>query len=87
MFLVDENQLTLREQYLLNEIKEFYKDDMVTTILIPLLSQTAVISLRALDWLVTNYGKKHNILCKSNIYDGKLINIFHSYKLALGHYK
>ena len=87
MFIVEEETLTLREQFLLRELKEFYTDEKIENILIPLLSQSASISLRALDWLVTNHSKKLNILCKSKVHADKLINIFHSYKLALGHYK
>lgn len=87
MFDIIEEELTLRERYLLKELKEFYTTEKLETILIPLLSQNASISLRALDWLVTNHSKKLNILCKSKVNNDKLINIFHSYKLALGHYK
>lgn len=86
-FNVDVETLSLREKHLLKELKEFYTEENVKEILVPLLSQKGSISLRALDWLVTNYSKKLNILCKSKVNNGKLINIFHSYKLALGHYK
>ena len=47
MFVVEEETLTLREQFLLKELKEFYTEEKVETILIPLLSQSASISLRA----------------------------------------
>jgi hypothetical protein len=87
MFQIDETSLSLREKYLFKELNEFYTQQKIGDILIPLLSQNAIISLRALDWLVTNHSKKYNILCKSSINNGRLINIFHSYKLALGHYK
>ena len=87
MFVYDDSVLSLREKYLINEIKEFYTLDIVKNTLIPLLTQKAEISLRALDWLVTNYGKKYNVLCRSSLNNDKLINVFHSYKLALAHYK
>ena len=87
MFQVEEETFTLREKCLFDDLKEFYTEERVSSILIPLLSQNASISLRALDWLVTNHSKKFNILCKSRVNEDKLINIFHSYKLALGHYK
>lgn len=86
-FRVSEDKLSLRERFLLKELKEFYDIGNIKNILIPLLTQKGQISLRALDWLVTNYSKKLNILCKSKVNNGKLINIFHSYKLALQHYK
>ena len=87
MFNIEEDLLTLREKYLLKELKEFYTKEKLFEILVPLLSQNSKISLRAIDWLVTNHSKKKNILCKSKLNEEKLINIFHSYKLALGHYK
>lgn len=50
-----------------------------------MLCQTNVISLRALDYLVTNYAKKYNVVCRRT--DGVLFNIYHSYKVALAHYR
>jgi hypothetical protein len=48
-------------------------------------TQESTISLRALDWLVTNYSKKNNIVCKTK--NGALFNIYHGYKTALSHFR
>ena len=52
-----------------------------------LLEQRAPISLRGIDWIVTNYSKKYNIICMSKLEAGAMINIFNSYKRALNFYK
>ena len=60
-------------------------ENVIETHLIPLVTQESVISLRALDWLVTNYSKKNNIVCKTK--SGALYNIYHGYKTALSHFR
>ena len=80
-------KFTSREVYLLNEIQKFFTEEKISDILVPLLNQKAPISLRGIDWLITNYSKKYNILCSSHINGGQMINIFHSYKRALAFYK
>ena len=77
--------LSPRQISILKSLEPFFTNEIITTILIPLICQTSNISLRALDWLVTNYSKKYNIICKTK--DGKLFNIYHGYKLALSHYR
>lgn len=61
------------------------EDTIIENHLIPLITQESIISLRALDWLVTNYAKKNNIVCKTK--NGQLFNIFHGYKTALSHFR
>lgn len=39
----------------------YYVDNIVETILIPLITQKHVVSLRSLDWLATNYSKKYMV--------------------------
>ena len=58
---------------------------LIEEYLIPLITQKSKISLRALDWLVTNYSKKYNIVCKTN--NGNIFNIYHGYKVALSHFR
>lgn len=60
-------------------------ENIIETHLIPLVTQESVISLRALDWLVTNYSKKNNIVCRTK--NGTLFNIYHGYKTALSHFR
>jgi hypothetical protein len=77
--------LPIRQQSVLRRLYDFYSAEMLSSILIPLIDQEGVISLRALDWLVTNYAKKNNIVCTTR--RGDLFNIFHGYKVALAHWR
>jgi hypothetical protein len=49
-----------KETLLLNSLKKFYSNKYNLDILIPIIKQESNISLRILDWLVTNYSKKYN---------------------------
>ena len=60
-------------------------EDIIDQHLIPLITQESMISLRALDWLVTNYSKKFNIVKKKK--NGSIFNIYHGYKTALSHFR
>lgn len=77
--------LTQRQLSILRRIMPFYTDVIISEVLIPLINQESGISLRALDWLVTNYSKKHNIVCRTK--QGSLFNIYHGYKVALSHFR
>lgn len=77
--------LNQRQRSILIRIEAFFTPQIVRDILIPLVNQECGISLRALDWLVTNYSKKHNIVCKGR--GGALFNIYHGYKVALSHFR
>jgi len=45
---------------LMTSLSKFYADDKNIDILIPIVQGCSKISLRVLDWFVTNYCKKHN---------------------------
>lgn len=74
-----------RQRSIVERISPFFTSENIKGILVPLVRQESGISLRALDWLVTNYAKKHNIVCKTE--SGALFNIYHGYKIALYHFK
>lgn len=69
----------------MQRIELFFTPTTVRELLEPLVNQASGISLRALDWLVTNYSKKHNIVCKTR--SNGLFNIYHGYKIALAHFR
>jgi hypothetical protein len=50
-------------------------------IIIPLLTSKSPISIRVLDWFVTNYSKKHNVVYPINN-NGviEIFNVFLQYK-------
>ena len=74
-----------RQITIMNRIYPTLDDDLIKLHLIPLITQQSEISLRALDWLVTNFSKKNNIVCKTE--KGTLFNIYHGYKVALTHFR
>tara|TARA_B100000482_G_C12612805_1_gene299817 strand:- start:3200 stop:3805 length:606 start_codon:yes stop_codon:yes gene_type:complete len=81
-FLINASQ---RQITIMNRIQPTLTDNIICKHLIPLITQQSDISLRALDWLVTNYSKKNNIVCQTK--NGSLFNIYHGYKVALSHFR
>lgn len=53
-------QILGKQELLLQSLYKFYNEENMSKI-IPILNQDSNVSLRILDWLVTNYAKKHNI--------------------------
>jgi hypothetical protein len=47
---------------LMSSLSKFYLDEKNINILIPIVNGVSKISLRVLDWFVTNFCKKHNIV-------------------------
>ena len=73
--------MSARQINILSSLKNFYNSETVNTLLLPVIDQSTSVSLRALDWLVTNYSKKHNVTCKSK--SNTMFNIHQGYKAAL----
>ena len=82
----DPSLLSTREHTLMQTLQREYTVDIARTVLLPLMTQTSPISLRALDWAVVNWSKQYNIVCAS-IVPGQMINIHHSYRSALKYWK
>ena len=76
--------LTSKEELLKIKLIEFYKDPENLNILLPIILQRTKISLRSLDWFVTNYCKKYNINYIIN--ENVLYFPFKSYKSQLKAY-
>jgi len=90
----------INESLLLNSLNEFYKIPGNGRQLLSILNNEKNISLRSVDWFITNYSKKYNIYY--NIYKDEndimllnendktklysTINVFHSYKSQLRAY-
>lgn len=62
---------------LMTSLNEFYKDGTYINQIKPILDQKAKVSLRILDWFITNYSKKYRILI-NNTFD-----VYQNYKLML----
>jgi hypothetical protein len=77
--------LTSKEELLKIKLIEFYKDPENLNVLLPIILQKTKISLRSLDWFVTNYCKKYNINYQLNG-SSRLYFPFKSYKSQLKAY-
>jgi hypothetical protein len=69
-----------RDDVLLRSLRKYYTDPAALRMLTDVLRNKTKISLRTLDWLVTNYSKKNNIVYG---YNGRTINVFLEYKGCL----
>ena len=80
-----EHTITEKQKSILCNIDCFFTEDTIEGLLVPITTQQSRVSLRALDWLVTNFSKKWN----TTLYDknGEVFNIFQSYKDALAHFR
>lgn len=86
-FKVDDDRLLSgKERVLLNRLNKAYTYEMVRDVLLPLITQTSPVSLRALDWAVVNWSKQHSIICSSSE-PGHMTNIHNVYRAALSHWK
>ena len=69
---------------LLNSINGFYENGKNRTKLVTILDKSSGISLRNLEWFITNYAKKNNTSYKTT--DGKLFTVHCAYKSSLDGY-
>ena len=82
-----DNILISKDTLLKIKLLEFYKNPENLNILLPIILQQTRLSLRSLDWFVTNYSKKYNtnyILFKNN--ENIVYFPFKSYKSQLKAY-
>ena len=79
-------QTSSKSEILIDFLLSFYKSRM--ELLINIVKQKGILSLRLLDWLVTNYAKKHNIIYTIQNSSGEKehFNIYLSYKNQLKAY-
>lgn len=68
---------------LMRSLTEFFKEPTYIEQMQKIVDQNSDISLRVLDWFVTNYSKKYNIMLIRN---GKPFDVYHNYKLLLKSY-
>ena len=83
----DKKQLPVMES-----LTGFYTPDVLKTVLLPIILHTGKkersISLRALDWLVTNYCKKHPIMYVLKTEGAeRVVNMYSEYKSWLAKYR
>ena len=75
--------LSKKEETLIEFLIFFYKDRI--QILKDIIYQNSPLSLRLIDWLVTNYSKKYNIIypINKNGEDVIYFNIYLDYKITI----
>tara|TARA_X000000950_G_C13876796_1_gene645165 strand:- start:664 stop:1293 length:630 start_codon:yes stop_codon:yes gene_type:complete len=81
---VSSNNLLSKDEVLLNSLYEFYKKDSNMNKILPIVTGNSEISLRVLDYFVTNYSKVNEtkIMIDKDIY----LNVFQDYKNKLKSY-
>lgn len=62
---------------LMNSLNDFYRDGKYISKIKPILDQKAEVSLRILDWFITNYSKKRRVIINDSF------DVYQNYKLML----
>lgn len=66
-------------------LEAVFDDERIDQILVPIISITSRMSLRALDWFVINYAKKHKIALVNN--QSHLLSVYDDYRAWLRFWK
>jgi hypothetical protein len=66
---------------LMKSLTDFYRDSKYIDQIRDIVDQNSVVSLRILDWFITNYSKKHRTVISSP--DKNPIDVYQAYKLQL----
>lgn len=77
-------QIQSQEQWVLHRLEKFYSDPTNLKKVNDILTGNSVLSLRLIDWFVTNYAKKFNIAFMSQ--NQKYVIVYLSYKSHLKAY-
>lgn len=79
---------TSQNDLLLQNLEKFYKNTDHLKNMISIINGESKISLRIVDWFVTNYSKKHFIVynVSSEMGDVHRFKVYHDYKLKLKSY-
>lgn len=66
---------------LMKSLTEFYKEQKYVEQIKSIVDQNSIISLRILDWFITNYAKKFRTIIQKD--DGNSMDVYMNYKLML----
>lgn len=81
--MIDNNSLLVSKEILLKKkLLHFYSNKNNLNIFLPIILQKTRLSLRSLDWFVTNYSKKNNIIISKKDH----FNVYLSYRSQLKAY-
>ncbi len=73
-----------QNQLLLDKLLEYYRKNNNLDFMLNIINGNSNISLRIVDWFVTNYSKKYYTVISSN--NGERLKIYDDYKLKLRSY-
>ena len=76
--------LSTKQIGILHHILPTLTHDFLRTRVVPIINQQSKVSLRALDWSVTNFCKKFGVTL---LIDKELIDVHHAYLVALSHWR
>jgi hypothetical protein len=80
--VVPVDQLSPDNQSDYNKLKDYFTEAVLQEHVLPIILQKSTVSLRLLDWLVTNYAKAH--ACEYNLPSRVFpFNVHHSYRAKL----
>jgi hypothetical protein len=77
------NRVQCKQDFIVRWLQDFYNQPGRLEEILPILSGTSPVSLRLIDWFVTNYSKKFNI---SYMLDNKQFMVHFQYKRELKAY-
>jgi len=72
-----------KQEVLINTLQQFYRENNNYDILLDILDLNNIISLRTIDWFITNYSKKYNVILNNN--NNRFV-VFLNYKSQLKAY-
>lgn len=79
----DENKVADKEDLLMKQLTQYFNNIKNINSMIPIIQSTSQISLRMIDWFITNYAKTKNI---SYICNNKNFRVHQNYKSQLKAY-
>jgi hypothetical protein len=82
---IDNLKIASKNDILLNSLFLFYKEKKHIETILPIINGQSTISLRILDWFVTNYSKKYNIIYNLPN-NANPFNVYLDYRLQLKAY-
>jgi hypothetical protein len=85
-YIMDDTATTIatQEQWVIQRLEKFYTPERIENLREILSSKTGGVSLRILDWFVTNYSKKNNVSYVTK--SGKHVIVYLAYKSHLKAY-
>lgn len=80
---IDSCDIDTKLSLMMKSLTEFYKNTIYIEQMKNIVDQNSVISLRILDWFITNYAKKYRTIIQNK---SKSVDVYQNYKLQLKSY-